>query len=74
MSKNELKKTISQQRNYKVLKTEQAKEIALNHLLSIELDMLNVTFGLPEIDDKCPRVWNMTQQHCFQPKRETGQQ
>ncbi len=58
MSKNELKKTISQQRNYKVLKTEQAKEIALNHLLSIELDMLNVTFGLPEIDDRF-HIWRV---------------
>lgn len=58
MSSNSSKKTISQKRNYSVLTTQQAKDIALKHLSNIELNMTDVSFGLPEIDDRF-HIWRV---------------
>ncbi len=49
---------ISEQRNYAVLNTEQAKSITDQYLKKQQFDMHNVTFGLPEIFDRY-HVWNV---------------
>ena len=49
---------ISEQRNYAVLNTEQAKSITDQYLKKQQFDMHNFTFGLPEIFDRY-HVWNV---------------
>lgn len=58
MNKETKKKSISETRNYVVLNTKQAKKIAEDYLVSIDLDMLEVTFGLAEIDDRF-HIWRV---------------
>lgn len=52
------RRMISEQRNYAVLNTEQAKSITDQYLKKQQFDMHNVTFGLPEIFDRY-HVWNV---------------
>lgn len=49
---------VSESRNYKVLNTEQAKEIANEYLTKEKLDMSILKFGLPEVHDRYD-VWNI---------------
>ena len=49
---------VSESRNYKVLNTEQAKEIAKEYLNKEKLSMNALSFGLPEIHDRYD-VWNV---------------
>jgi hypothetical protein len=49
--------TVSQQRNYRVLDVQAAKEIALVWLERIQLEHA-ISFGLPEVDDRY-HVWRV---------------
>lgn len=51
-----MKKTTSQKREYLVLNTKQAKEITREHLEQFKIDMTEISFGLPEIDDRF-HIW-----------------
>jgi len=48
---NDKKNMISEQRNYRVINVEQAKNISLEYLKTIQLNKV-LEFGLPEIDDR----------------------
>lgn len=52
------KSLVSEKRKYKVLNTQQAKEIADTHLKSIGFKAINISYGLPEIDDRY-HVWRI---------------
>jgi DNA modification methylase len=52
------KSLVSEKRKYKVLNTQQAKEIADAHLKSIGFKAINISYGLPEIDDRY-HVWRI---------------
>jgi DNA modification methylase len=52
------KSLVSEKRKYKVLNTQQAKEIADTHLKSIGFKAINISYGLPEIDDRY-HVWRV---------------
>ena len=58
MSNNTTRKLISEKRKYTVINTQQAKEIAENHLESINFNLINISYGLPEIDDRY-NVWRV---------------
>lgn len=58
MCKKENKQTTSEKRNYAVLNTKQAKAITQQYLLSIEVDISNISFGLPEVDDRF-HIWRV---------------
>lgn len=58
MCKEETKKTTSEKRNYLVLNTKQAKNITKDYLTSIDIDTSNITFGLPEVDDRF-HIWRV---------------
>lgn len=50
--------TISEKRNYKVLNTAQAKNISEKYLQQSELNMKDISFGLPEVHDRY-HTWNI---------------
>jgi DNA modification methylase len=49
---------ISEKRKYKVLNTQQAKDIVDDHLRSIAFEAAEISYGLPEIDDRY-HVWRV---------------
>ncbi len=43
---------VSEDRRYSVINTEQAKKITIKYLLDSQIDMTDISFGLPEIYDR----------------------
>lgn len=49
---------VSENRNYSVINTEQAKELTERYLANNEFDIRTISFGLPEIYDRY-HIWNV---------------